>query len=443
MENVRDAGRRGWIRDVGVLMGGSAGGQVLAVAVLPVTSRLFDPSELGTFAVFLAAVTILYAMAALRFDAAIPVPEREDVASSLTTIALRTAAAIGLVVALIGAVFGPVLGDALGIGGVASWVWLIGPTVFVASAFQTLVTWNTRIGSFGVISVARLLQGVGLAGGQIIAGFMGAGAVGLLFVPIIAWSVASAFLLVRLLRAGGLPPGTPSLRSVVSRYRRFPLIMSWSVVANRISTEIAPAAIAAIHDPKIAGLFLLASRITYRPVSVITQSMSQVYVHRAARVWATEPAALRRIIAALSRNLLLVAAVPALVGVLFAPQIFAVALGESWREAGRYATYLVPMAIAGLVSTSFTPTFAVTERQDLQLYREMMRLVVVLGSFGFAVVVDASPGATVALYSGAATVGYLLLLAMVWRAADPDEARTPSHARDVADSTSAVREALA
>lgn len=401
---------------------------MLAVAVLPVTSRLFGPWELGTFAVFLAAVTILYAMAALRFDAAIPVPERDDVASSLTTIALRSAAVIGLAIALVGAVFGPIVGDALGISEVSRWVWLIGPTVFVASAFQTLVTWNTRVGSFGVISVARLVQGVGLAGGQIIAGLMGAGAVGLMFVPIIAWGVASIFLVAQLLRAGGLPLGSPSLRAVITRYRRFPMIMSWSVIANRISTEIAPAAMAALHDPKIAGFFLFASRITYRPVSVITQSMSQVYVHRAARVWATEPEALRRMIAGLSRNLLLVACVPAILGMLFAPQVFAVALGDSWREAGRYATFLVPMAVAGLISTSFTPTFAVTERQDLQLYREGVRLVVVLASFGVAVVTDASPLVTVALYSSAATIGYLLLLAMVWRAADPEDARRTAEA---------------
>lgn len=419
VDEVRGSSRRDWLRDVGVLVGGSAGGQLLAVAVLPITSRLFGPSELGTFAVFLAAVTILYAVAALRFDAAIPVPEDSATAASLTTLSIRIAAVVGVLVAVIAAVLGPVLGDALGIGGVSSWVWLIGPTVFAASVYQTLVSWNTRVGSFGVISAARLIQGVGLAAGQIVAGVLGAGAVGLLFVPVIAWSVASVFLVVQVGRRGGLPARTPSLRTVVSRYRRFPLIMSWSVIANRISTEIAPAAIAAIHDPRVAGLFLFASRITYRPVSVVTQSMSQVYVNRAARVWASEPERLRHIISTLARNLLLASTLPALIGVLFAPEIFAVVLGESWREAGRYATFLIPMAIAGLISTSFTPTFAVTERQDLQLYREVLRLVVVLGSFGVAIATDASPATTVALYAVSATIGYLLLLAMIWRAADP------------------------
>ena len=417
--SVSNASRRGWFRDVGTLMTGTVGGQLLAVAVLPITTALFDPSELGTFAVFLAAVTIGYAVAALRFDAAIPVPDGDDAAAALTVISLRAAAAIGGVVAAIGAVFGPILGDLLGIGGVASWMWLIGPTIFAASSFQTLITWNTRIGAFGVISFARLVQGVGLAAGQIVAGLMGAGAVGLLFVPIIAWGIASSFLAVRLGLAGGLPARAPSLRAVAVRYRRFPLFMSWSVIANRISTEIAPAAMAAIHDPRTAGLFLLASRITYRPVGMVTQSMAQVYVNRAAPAWVDDPGALRRMIVGIGRKLLLVALVPTIVGLLFAPTVFAFVLGDTWREAGEYARFLIPMALGGLVSVSFGPTFAITERQHLQLYHELARLVVVLGSFGIAIVTDASPAATVGLYAVAATVGYLMLLAMIWKAADP------------------------
>jgi O-antigen/teichoic acid export membrane protein len=142
-----------------------------------------------------------------------------------------------------------------------------------------------------------------------------------------------------------------------------------------------------------------------------------VYFHKAALLWPKNYEQLRPLILKVTRNLLIVSFAPALVVLAFGPQIFALVLGETWREAGRYATFLIPMTVAGLVSTSFTPTFFVTERQDLQLLREVIRLAVIGSAFGVAVLFDTSPAVTVALVALASTLGYLLLFATVWRAA--------------------------
>src|SRR5450631_1051953 len=88
------------------IFGGTASGQALALVSAPVLSRLYSPSNFGVFTVLSSLIAIVGAVAALRFELAVPLPEKERDAQGLVALGLMstglTFALTSVVVALAG-----------------------------------------------------------------------------------------------------------------------------------------------------------------------------------------------------------------------------------------------------------------------------------------------------------------------------------------------------
>lgn len=83
------------------IVGGTAGGQLVALACAPIISRLVPPADYGPFAVVNAAIVALATVGALRLDLAIPVPDDDGEALDIARLALTTATVLGLVLTLV------------------------------------------------------------------------------------------------------------------------------------------------------------------------------------------------------------------------------------------------------------------------------------------------------------------------------------------------------
>ena len=65
-------------RDVGTLLVGSLIAQVLALLILPVLTRLYEPGDFGLLGKYLALVGALGTLSLLRYDLAIALPEKDE-----------------------------------------------------------------------------------------------------------------------------------------------------------------------------------------------------------------------------------------------------------------------------------------------------------------------------------------------------------------------------
>src|SRR5690606_21592699 len=80
--------RAGFVRNVAVLAGGTALGQLLTIAASPVLTRLYDPADFGVLGVYAALLTTITTVASLRYELAIPVSDDEEEAASLLVLCL-------------------------------------------------------------------------------------------------------------------------------------------------------------------------------------------------------------------------------------------------------------------------------------------------------------------------------------------------------------------
>ena len=82
-----------------MLVGGTAGGHVIAIVAAPLLTRLYQPQDFGLLAVFAALVSIMGVVSGLRYPSAIALPDNDKEADALLLLSLLVVSAIsGLMV---------------------------------------------------------------------------------------------------------------------------------------------------------------------------------------------------------------------------------------------------------------------------------------------------------------------------------------------------------
>ena len=148
-----------FLASVFTVAGGTAVAQAIALAALPVLTRLYPPESYGAFVVFLAWGGFVLPLVCARFEVAVALPRRADSASAIVVGSLAVAAGVALTCALaVAAVLA--WRPALSRYGLA-WLPLY---VLLGGAVQVLSNWAARVQDFRRLALARVLQAAVTAG---------------------------------------------------------------------------------------------------------------------------------------------------------------------------------------------------------------------------------------------------------------------------------------
>ncbi|HEX2220723.1 MAG TPA: lipopolysaccharide biosynthesis protein [Gemmatimonadales bacterium] len=372
--------RGGFARSVLTLASGTAVAQLLLVLAVPVLTRLYTPADYGVLAVYSSTLAVLVVLASLRYEAAIPLPDDERTAGSLLVLTLGILAAMAALVSMLVWLLGDAFVTAVNVPALRPYLWLI-PAGFVgAGAYQMLSYWAIRHREFRRVARTRLSQGGGQVVVQIALGIGGAGALGLIVGDLVGRVAGAGGLALAALRRRPVEGVTPaSIRAVATRYRRFPLLTTWSGLFNIGSLQLASIVFSAAFGAAAAGLYAISFKVLVLPTMLVAQAVGQVFLSRAARLTA-EPAHLRRLTERTALGLF-AAGLPAFLTVALAgPQLFAVVLGREWEESGRYAQVLAPWFALWLVSNPLSGLLSVREWQGSALAFSAFELVLRLGA---------------------------------------------------------------
>lgn len=389
-------------RSVVTLASGTAIAQLLLLLAVPALTRLYTPAEYGVLAVYSSTLTVLLVIASLRYETAIPLPAEDIVAGSLLILALSLLTAMAALVSMLVWLTGDAFVAAVNLPALRPYLWLIPVGLVGAGTYQVLVYWAIRRREFGRVARTRLGQGVGQVATQLGLGIAGAGAPGLLLGDVVGRVAGGGSL--GLLALRGRPRGVTrsSLRAAADRYRRFPLLTTWSGLLNVGSLQLPSIVFSAAFGAAAAGLYALSYKVLVLPTMLVAQAVGQVFLSRAAPL-ADEPPRLRqlteRTALALFAGGLPVFGVVALAG----PQILASVLGAGWETAGRYAQVLAPWFIVWLVSNPLGGVLSVREWQASALGFSALEFGLRLGSLLLGAY-QGSPMLAIALLSASGVV---------------------------------------
>jgi lipopolysaccharide exporter len=400
----------GFARHVVTLASGTAIAQLLLVLATPVLTRLYSPADYGTLAVYSSTLTVLLVLASLRYEAAIPLPEDEDLAGSLLALTLFLLGGMVLLVALVVALAGDAFVRAANVEQLRPYLWLLPVGLLGAGSYQALSYWAIRRRAFGRIARTRLSQGIGQVVSQVGLGLLKVGAPGLLIGDVVGRVAGGGGLALLALRDRPFARVTrASLAAAAARYRRFPLLTTWSGLLNVSSLQLPSIMFSASFGAAAAGLYALSYKMLVLPTMLVAQAVGQVFLARASTL-AREPERLRRLtertaLALFACGLPIFGAVG-----LGGPRLFATVMGGQWEQAGRYAQALAPWFTVWLVSNPLNGLLSVREWQGSALAFTVFEFLLRLGAL-FIGISRGSPMLAVVLLSASGVVISLLSIA--------------------------------
>lgn len=385
LARISDALRSGVLRSIGVLVGGTAAAHLITALALPVSTRLFTPSDFSAAAVFASLSAILTVAACLRFDMAIPLPEDEGEAANLLGLAVGfsvvTAGLTALALALLPASVIALLGQPA----LTPWLWLLPIAVLIGGVYLAMQMWYVRRKGFAAIARSRIAQSACAAGGQIGLGFAGFAPLGLIVGQVLNYGAGSVGLLAGTMRRDGALLRGISRSGMVAAFRahqRFPRYSIWEALANAASINVPILLIAALATGPEAGYLTLAMFLMQAPMALLGNSVGQVYLSgapdaaRDGRLATYTAASLGGLIRAVTPPLIFIGIV--------SPTVFPIIFGVGWERSGVLVAWMVPWFWLQFLASPVSSALHVMEQQRVAMFLQLFGFVVRAGAVAAA-----------------------------------------------------------
>ncbi|MBC2382860.1 oligosaccharide flippase family protein [Pseudomonas sp. WS 5106] len=371
-------------RNVLTLMTGTTLAQAIPIAVSPILTRLYSPSEFGVFAVYLAIVSVLAILATGRYELAIMVPKKDRDAAALVIVAFSLSVLVSLAILVVILIFNEQIARILKIVEYRRWLYWIPLSVVLTAGYQSLNYWSNRRGYYRRMSSTRMAQSAGMSAVHVGAGYAGRGMLGLIVGAVVGQLVAFCLLLwsVRGIDQSSFKKlSGAKLLSVSRRYIDFPKFLVIAHSLNIASFQSPVMLLGSIFGAGAAGYFMLTQRVIGAPMSIVAGAIGDVFRQQASEAY-SRTGSCREIYKKTFFRLLSVAVIPFCMFFFVAPGFFALVFGEAWRASGEYAQILIPMFFVQFITSPLSSMFMIAQRQKIDLLWQISLFASVLIVFG-------------------------------------------------------------
>lgn len=345
-------------------------------------------------------------VATLRYDIAIPLPANDDNAMVLTILCGLCVLCVAVVVSLFILIFHNPLLQILKNPAIATWMYLVPLSVVFIGWGSAINYWLNRQKQYRKLAINRVSVALIASAASLVFGFAGFGYAGLILALIIGQFSALSMLLVwawndvwiglrRMKRA--------DLTQVAISYRKFPLFSLPTDTVNALSQQIPIIMLCRFFGPNVVGHFSFSQKILGMPLSLMSQSISDVFKQRASADY-SKLGNCKDIFNKTSKMLSALSIVPLIIIFLFAPIIFRIVFGEAWEQTGHYTRYLAPLYIFRFIVSPLSYVFYIANRQNADLFGQIWLLFVSIGSMIFGIYMK-KPDAAIITFS----CGYILV----------------------------------
>lgn len=353
--------------------------QLLPLLAAPLLTRLYTPEDFGALALFSAAASLLLAFSSWRFDWSVP-----NTSSKTLAVALLLFGSVALLFFS-------------GVTFFVLWNWaeqwsfwkgfdVLGPLLFflpviiLGSGLHELMhCWYVRQAELSKVASVRIAQSITGTGLNLVGGYAGLGAWGL-----IGSSVTSAWVGMGLLVSGAQNLKSSFARLSLNRIKVGITRYWWESTASTMVAIVNIASLAAVplllvqyYSAKEVGWYALMYRLAITPIGLLTSALSQSFWAEAAQLVKTDITRLKSLFLK-STKLLILVAIPVVLLCISGPLFVGPVLGEAqWAGAGEILMALAPMLVGMIVVQPLTHLI-VHKKQIWKLYLDAIKLVAII-----------------------------------------------------------------
>lgn len=397
-----------FIRSLSILMAGTAFANILIIATIPVLTRLYTPEQFGELSVFLSILFMGQIITSLRYETAIPLPEKEDDAFHLFILSSIIVVLISCL-AFVVLTFFPIA-HFFNMPSLSKYIWLLSLSLFGIGLFQVLNLWTIRTEEYSTMSKAKVMMNGGQVTSQVMLGFFHLGLLGLLVGEVFGRFLGTIAYLKNISKANlGLKQfQMKTLLTVMKRYKSFPLVSSWSSIIGSFGNQLPVFFLATIFDAKTVGFFFLAQKVLTIPEGLLGFSASQVYLSQSAQQSRMSYEKFNFFFWDIVKKMVFMGVGIIGLVVLVAPPLVHIVFGENWAEAGTYIQILSILFLMKIIVNPITANFYVFEALKIQMISECIRFLLIALSIFIAIRYIESPTLSILCISIISSVGYLV-----------------------------------
>lgn len=333
-----------FIQNVIKMLLGNITAQMIALAGVPIITRLYTPEDYGAMTLVTSYVTVLAVAFSLQYQSAIVIEDSEKNANHLLILCVTLSLIFLIIIAICQFLFGEQVVIWIDFPYNKNLLWFIPVNAFAVNLLQVSSSLGTRYKLFGWLSVANAGNNLSSVLFKIVLGVLAGSSVFWLVLGNFLGPMIASVILVFILLRGNLKTiitcfSLQRLRHVAFKHREFPKFSLWNGILDRFSKGLPIILLAYYFDSITVGYYGLAYFVLQRPVNLMGLSLSKVFLQKAAEA-NSKKKNLRSQWAKATLGLAAIGFVPFALLMCYGEYLFLLIFGENWELAGVYAQIL-------------------------------------------------------------------------------------------------------
>ena len=356
-------------KDVLALSGSNLAVQVLTLAVLPITTRLYTPADFGVLAIFSAFVQTITSIATLRYEIPIPNGGNNRAAFNLVIVCAINAVITTSITLLCIVLYKQFDIHSQSINSLDWFVWLVPIGVLACSSFNVLQFYAIRERQYKMIARARFDQSLIGIVVQVGLGLLVKGPVGLIFGFLLQTGVGGLRFFRHLVSNRTYESKRITTEELEKSYLRHRTYFKYSVpeaLSQMGALQLPLVIIGAYVNAVEAGLLFMAIRIMQLPVGIVSSSFAQAFSGSAAESF--KEGKLNKLFVSTVHLMLNYAVGPVIFLGIACWALFPHVLGDEWSRAGEISLWLTTAVALQMISSATGASLYVSSNERLAFF---------------------------------------------------------------------------
>lgn len=428
VSHVEKVLKKPFVRNVLIMVTGTASAQAVHLLLSPFITRLYGPEAFGLMGLFVAIIGVFTPIAALTYSNAIVLPESDEDAKKLVKLSINISLFFGVLMGLVLLFLHSSIVKVLKIEEIGPYLYLLPVVILFAALSQTAEQWLIRTKQFSVNAKVAFVQSILYQGGKVGIG---------LFFPLasvlIVLSAAAeglkALLLIGFSRKSNYQSPLHTSKSsytvwgIARRYNDFPKYRAPQSFINAVSQSLPVILLASFFGPASAGFYAIGRTVLSMPVQLIGKSVGDVFYPRIAEA-DKRGENISALINKATSSLALLGILPFGAVIVLGPWLFAFVFGEEWITAGEYARWIAFWAFSSFIARPSIVSLPVLSAQKFHLVYTIIMLLVWSASLAIGFYVFSSDDLAVALWGiTGGLLNFILILITLLISSRHDEGR--------------------
>jgi len=360
-----------FFKGVVTLASGTAVAQFIPIIILPLLSRIYNPSDFGVLAIFMALYLFLSPYSGGRFEQAIMLPEHDKEAKNVLILTLFISFIINvlaLLFILIDSLFFGIISSISSLNELNNFIFIFPLSTFLVTSSQAFLIWHNRKKRIKFISFVKIITVLIMMLLQLIFGYFNIH-YGLILAVALS-QVANLILFVFPYRSTDSfkfrEIYKDDLKKIAIKYKEFPLINSLQSLFDNIHQQGVVFLFAKYFGTNSLGNFGMANRIVGAPLRLVGESFGHIMYQKT-----SELKNLKQPIHKTVLNVILVLSVLSLIILILmlitSEPLIIFLLGKDWAASGVYIRIMAVYFAFRLISAPIATIPFVISKQKLFL----------------------------------------------------------------------------